>query len=139
MEAAMARFVSDLVRPRPATVTVFFDGADARTADLARRLRALAPAKAPLLWRDLNDFPAALTLWGIGSGAWRRHLYAVDRRGVLRKGPRALAAVARAIPALPRALGRLPMPAAAFAALLRRWQTPAAALAPPASAKEARP
>ena len=133
----MARFVSDLVRPRPATVTVFFDGADAGTADLARRLRALAPPGAALLWRDLNDFPAALTLWGIGPGAWRRHLYAVDRRGVLRKGPRALAAVARAIPALPRALARLPIPAASFAAILRRWRPQAAALPP--VAKEARP
>lgn len=135
----MARFVSDLVRPRPATVTVFYDGADAATADLVRRLRALAPGAAPLLWRDLNDYPAALTLWGIGRGAWRRHLYAVDRRGVLRKGPRARAAVARAIPALPRALAHLPVPAAAFAALLRRWRAPAGALTPPQAAKGARP
>lgn len=132
----MARFVSDLVRParpRPPTVTVFYDGGAPEIAALVRRLSRLAPATAPLLWRDLAAYPAALTLWGVGEDAWRRRLFAVDRKGVLRRGARALAAVAREIPVLPRAIRHLPMPAAIVAGLARRWR------GGPAAAEGARP
>src|SRR5262249_17038635 len=60
----MSRFIPALVRGYPPTaLPVFFDGAaPAQAARAARYRRACPPARRDLLWRDLEQYPDALSL-----------------------------------------------------------------------------
>lgn len=96
----MTRFVTDLVRGVPPTaLTVFFDSASAAPmARAARYWRALEPRRRDVLWRDLADYPDALSLFGLGRAAARSGLAVVDRRGRLRTGLDARVALWRELP-----------------------------------------
>jgi predicted DCC family thiol-disulfide oxidoreductase YuxK len=100
----MTRFVTDLVRVRPRGVpptalTVFFDSASPpQMARAGRYWLALEPARRDVLWRDLADYPDALSLFGLARAAARCGLAVVDHRGRLRTGLDARVALWRELP-----------------------------------------